>query len=175
MRLDDVSRLDRSAFVATLGQVFEDSPWIAEAAWEQRPWTSLSELHATMVAAVDAAPAERRLALLRAHPDLAGRAALAGTLAPASAAEQAAAGLDRLDPVRYARLHALNANYRDRFGFPFVVCVREHTVDSILADAAARVSAAPEEEEERRALEEVAKIARLRLEDLLDDDVAADR
>jgi len=174
MRLEDAGRLDRSAFVAAFGEIFEDSPWVAETAWARRPWASLSELHAAMVAAVDAAPAEQRLALLRAHPDLAGRAALAGALAPASAAEQAAAGLDRLDPVRYAQLHALNATYRDRFGFPFVACVREHTVDSILADAAARVSAVPEEEE-RRALGEVARIARLRLEDLVADGVAAAR
>ncbi len=115
---------------------------------------------------LEGADEEDRLALIRAHPDLAGRAAIAGELTPESTREQAAAGLDRLTPEQYERLTALNAGYRERFGFPFVVCAREHTADSILAAAAARMGADPRDEQ-RTALAEIAKIARLRLEDLV--------
>jgi 2-oxo-4-hydroxy-4-carboxy-5-ureidoimidazoline decarboxylase len=146
--------------------VFEESPWIAEAAWDARPFGSLDALHAAMVRAVENAPRERRLALIRAHPDLAGKAAIAAELTPESTREQAAAGLDRLTPEQYERMTGLTAAYRERFGFPFVVCAREHTADSIIAAAAARLDAEPAAEE-RTALAEIAKIARLRLADLV--------
>ena len=115
----------------------------------------------------DATPAAR-LALIRAHPDLAGRAAIAGRLTRESTREQASAGLglDRLAPEQYERIRALTAAYRERFGFPFIVCAREHTPDSIIAAAARRLDADPVEEE-RTALSEIAKIARLRLADLV--------
>ena len=158
--------MDRDAFVARFGGVFEASPWIAGAAWEERPFGSVQGLHAAMVRAVERAPHERRLALIRAHPDLAGKAAIAGELTPESTREQAAAGLDRLTPAQYERITALTAAYRERFGFPFVVCAREHTADSIIAAAAERVESGAETEE-RTALAEIAKIARLRLEDLV--------
>ena len=119
--------MDREAFVARFGGVFEESPWIADAAWEARPFGSVEGLHAAMVRAVERAPRERRLALIRAHPDLAGKAAVAGELTPESTREQAAAGLDRLTPEQYERITGLTAAYRERFGFPFVVCAREHT------------------------------------------------
>jgi OHCU decarboxylase len=146
--------------------VFENSPWIAAAAWEARPFGTLDALHAAMVRAVESAPGERRLALIRAHPELAGKAAIAGELTPESTREQAAAGLDRLTPEQYERLTGLTAAYRERFGFPFVVCAREHAADSIIAAAAARLDADPAAEE-RTALAEIAKIARLRLADLV--------
>jgi len=113
----------------------------------------------------DATPADR-LALIRAHPDLAGRAAIAGRVTRESTREQASAGLDRLAPEQYERIRALTAAYRERFGFPFIVCAREHTPDSIIAAAARRLDADPVEEE-RTALSEIAKIARLRLADLV--------
>jgi OHCU decarboxylase len=106
------------------------------------------------------------VALIRAHPDLAGKAAIAGELTPESTREQAAAGLDRLTPAQFERITGLTAAYRDRFGFPFVVCAREHTADSIIAAAADRV-AADADTEERTAVAEIAKIARLRLEALV--------
>jgi OHCU decarboxylase len=121
-----------------------------------------------MVAAVEAAPEEARVSLIRAHPDLAGKAAIAGELTPESTREQVAAGLDRLDRDRYERIAGLTAAYRERFGFPFVVCAREHTADSIIASAAARLSAEPAAEQ-RAALAEIAKIARLRLADVVQD------
>ena len=135
-------------------------------AWEARPFGSLEGLHAAMVGVVQVAPEPVRLALIRAHPDLAGQAAIAGELTPESTREQAAAGLDRLTPEQYERITALTAAYRKRFGFPFVVCAREHTADSIIAAAAARLRADPAAEQ-RAALTEIAKIARLRLAELV--------
>jgi 2-oxo-4-hydroxy-4-carboxy-5-ureidoimidazoline decarboxylase len=166
--IDDAGTLDRDAFTAWFGGVFEDSPWIAAAAWETRPWPDVAALHAALVATVDAAPPAARLALIRAHPELAGRAAIAGELGPESTREQVAAGLDRLTPAQHADVLALTAEYRARFGFPFVVCAREHTADSIIATARARLAHDPADEE-RTALAEIAKIAALRLDDLVAD------
>ena len=151
--------------MARFGGVFEESPWIARDAWEARPFGSVDELHAAMVRVVEQSPRGARLELIRAHPDLAGKAAIAGELTPESTREQAAAGLDRLTPAQYERITALTAAYRERFGLPFVVCAREHTPDSIIAAAARRLEADPDEEE-LTALNEIAKIARLRLADL---------
>jgi OHCU decarboxylase len=158
--------MDRDDFVAYFGGVFEESPWIAREAWESRPFGSVDALHAAMVWVVEHSPRAARLELIRAHPDLAGKAAIGGALTPESTREQAAAGLDRLTPAQYERITTLTAAYRERFGFPFVVCAREHTADSIIATAAARLEARPDEEEQT-ALSEIAKIARLRLDDLV--------
>jgi OHCU decarboxylase len=158
--------MDRDDFVAYFGGVFEESPWIAREAWESRPFGSVDALHAAMVWVVEHSPRAARLELIRAHPDLAGKAAIAGALTPESTREQTAAGLDRLTPAQYERITTLTAAYRERFGFPFVVCAREHTADSIIATAAARLEARPDEEEQT-ALSEIAKIARLRLDDLV--------
>jgi OHCU decarboxylase len=153
------------AFVARYGAIFEGSPWVAEAAFAEGPFTGVDDLHAALVAAVRAAPGERRLELIRAHPELAGREAQAGELTAASAGEQASAGLQSLTVEEAERWRALNAAYRERFGFPLVVCVREHTKASILAWGQERLGHEPEEEVEI-ALAEIAKIARLRLEEL---------
>jgi OHCU decarboxylase len=161
-----INELDRAAFVERFGPLFEHSPWIAEAASRDRPFADREELYEALVAAMYAAPMERRLALIRAHPDLAGKAAIEGTLTDSSTREQASAGLDRLTPDEYEAFTSTNAAYRDRFGFPFVVCAREHTKESILRVASERL-ANTEDEEIRVALEEIAKIARLRLEDAL--------
>jgi len=162
----EVNALERSAFVDRLGPLFEGSPWIAAQAWEQRPFRDADALHAALVRTMRDAPRDHQLALVRAHPDLAGRAAVAGELTPESTREQASAGLDRLTLEQHARLTAATTAYRERFGFPFVVCAREHTADSIVAAAEARVHRS-EDEEVETALDEIAKIARLRLEDLL--------
>jgi 2-oxo-4-hydroxy-4-carboxy-5-ureidoimidazoline decarboxylase len=153
------------AFVARYGAVFERSPWVAREAWRRAPFASIDELHEAMVAAVRAAPRAEQLALVRAHPELAGREAAAGELTEASTREQASAGLDRLTAPELDRWRQLNREYRERFGFPLVVCVREHTKDSILAWAQERLANDADEEVEI-ALEEIAKIARLRLEEL---------
>jgi OHCU decarboxylase len=153
------------AFVARYGAIFERSPWVARAAWQRAPFATVDELHEAMVAAVRAAPRERQLSLIRAHPELAGREAAASELTEASTREQASAGLDRLTAGELDRWRALNRDYFDRFGFPLVVCVREHTKASILAWAQERLANDPGEEVEV-ALEEIAKIARLRLEEV---------
>jgi OHCU decarboxylase len=161
--LGELNALDRGSFAARLGGVAEGSPWVAEGAWARRPFPDLDALADAFRRAIMEAPTERQVELIRAHPDLAGRAAVAGALTPASAAEQASAGLDRLDPATHAALTALTAAYRARFGFPFVVAVRGRTVGEILAAAETRLANAPEAEL-NAALEEIARIVRLRLE-----------
>ncbi len=153
------------AFVARYGALFEHSPWVARAAWARGPFTGLDDLHAALVAVVREAPRERQLALIRAHPELAGREAQAGELTQASAGEQASAGLDQLTATELERWRALNRAYRERFDFPLVVCVREHTKASIMGWGEERLGHTVEEEV-GIALGEIAKIARLRLEEL---------
>jgi OHCU decarboxylase len=162
LSLSDVNAMDAEEFVGAFGGMFEHSPWVADEAWRRRPFVSTADLQAAFAAALREAPPERRLALLRAHPELAGREALTAS----SAREQGSAGLDRLSAEELAALRRLNADYRERFGFPFIVCVREHTKDSILASGHARLAHPPARERDV-ALGEVVKIAGLRLEDLI--------
>jgi 2-oxo-4-hydroxy-4-carboxy-5-ureidoimidazoline decarboxylase len=157
---------DRATFVAAVGFAFEHSPWIAEAAWERRPFESLDDLHAALTHVVRDAALDRKIALIAAHPDLAGRVAREGRLTAASRGEQAAAGLDRLTPEELARFERGNAAYRARFGFPFVICAREHDKTSILSELERRARN-DRDAEIATALGEIAKIARLRLEDAL--------
>ena len=164
--MNAINELDRPAFVERFGPLFEHSPWVAEAAWSDRPFADREELYEALVAAMYAAPRERKLALIRAHPDLAGKAAIEGTLTEPSRREQASAGLDRLTPDEYEAFTRTNRAYRERFGFPLVVCAREHTKESILRVAGERLGNG-EDEEMRVALEEIAKIARLRLEEIV--------
>jgi 2-oxo-4-hydroxy-4-carboxy-5-ureidoimidazoline decarboxylase len=162
----EANLLDREGFVRTFGSVYERSPWVAERAWGERPFEGPEELRRALWRAVDEAPRGRQLELIRAHPDLAGRAAVAGELTPESEREQSSAGLDRLSPGEYERFTSVNAAYREKFGFPMVVYVREHTKDSILAQAEARLANTREQEVET-ALEEIQKIAASRLQELI--------
>ncbi len=162
-----VNAMARDGFVAAFGSVFEHSPWIAEDAWAARPFTDVEALHAALVAAMRAGGGERIYALLNAHPDLAGKAAMRGEVTEESQAEQASAGLDRCTAEEFARLQSLNAAYRDRFGFPFVMAVRGASRDDILDALAARTTNTPGVELDR-ALTEIEKIADLRLSDLID-------
>jgi OHCU decarboxylase len=150
---------DRETFVATYGRLFEHSPWVAEDAYAKGPFEDDDDVYAALREAMYEAPRERQLALIRAHPDLAARA----KMTEESEREQAGAGLDQLSPDEYEAFMRANSAYRERFGMPFVICVGEHDKTSILAAAEARVQNEPEQEV-RTALEEVAKIARLRLE-----------
>lgn len=159
MVLDELNAADRTEFAVAVGFAFEHSPWVAEAAWERRPFDSAAELLAAMTAAVDAAGRDRQLALIRAHPEL----ATSSALTPASSSEQASAGLDRLDAGLRDRLLEATAAYGRRFGFPFVICVREHDLDGILAAAERRLGNQPAVEVEA-ALAEIGKIAALRLD-----------
>ena len=153
---------DRDAFVAALGHLFEHSPWVAAETWARRPFLDEGGLHAALCETMRGAPPERRLALVRAHPDLAGRLAKAAALTDSSAREQSAAGLDRLAPQEAAEIGRLNGAYTARFGFPFVICARLNAKDAILAAMRSRVGNTPEAELST-ALDEIAKIARLRL------------
>jgi 2-oxo-4-hydroxy-4-carboxy-5-ureidoimidazoline decarboxylase len=164
LTLREINALDRDDFVARLGSIFESSPWIAAEAWREQPFSSIERLHETMCAVMYNAGPEQKLALIRAHPDLVGRAALAGTLSAESKGEQASAGLDRLSAEEVAEFRRRNDLYREKFGFPFVICARENKKESILAGFETRLGHSPDQEI-ATALAEIAKIARLRLAD----------
>lgn len=173
LTLQQINTLDHDDFVAALGSIFEGPPWIVAETWPARPFASLKALHQALCDVLYTAPIERQVALLRAHPDLVGRAALAGTLTPASAGEQSSAGLDRLSPAEIAMFTQMNQAYRDTYGFPFVICARENKKDSILAGFNARLGHGRNDEIEI-ALAEVAKICWLRLQDLVEPDCEQD-
>ncbi len=162
MTLAEVNTMDRDSFAAAVGWVYEHSPWVAERAWDRRPFNSLAALHKEMAAVVEAATPEEQLALIRAHPDLGARARMTA----ASAGEQAGAGLDRLSAEEFERLHRLNLAYRMRFGFPFLYAVRGSSKEDVLAALEARLNRDPETEH-AIALEQIYRIAQFRLEGLL--------
>jgi 2-oxo-4-hydroxy-4-carboxy-5-ureidoimidazoline decarboxylase len=165
--LAELNGMSVEEFRHALGGVFERSPWIAERACAARPFGSVEALHAAMVEVVRRASREERRALLRAHPDLAGKAARASTMTAASRAEQASAGLDRLTDMEYERFGRLNAAYREKFGFPFIIAARQHDTAGILAAFEARLSRTPAEEMDA-ALVQVFAITRLRLEEMVE-------
>ena len=160
--LADLNSMAPAAFCAAVGEAFERAPWVAEKAAALRPFATVTALHAAMMGVVQSAPAETRLSFVRAHPDLAGKAARAGDITDDSKREQASVGLDTLSNEEFERFHRLNDAYKAKFGIPFIVCVRRHTRDSILAqferrlinDAAAELATA---------LQEIAYITRLRI------------
>jgi 2-oxo-4-hydroxy-4-carboxy-5-ureidoimidazoline decarboxylase len=160
--LDDLNRASVAEFAAAVGDTFELAPWVAEAAAARRPFATVIGLHDAMMDAVRAAPRERQLAFVCGHPDLAGKAARAGDVTEESRHEQASVGLDTLSEEEFARFHRLNDAYKATFGFPFIVCVRRHTRDSILAQFERRLrqDAATEF---ATALQEISLITRLRL------------
>ena len=164
--LERLNTLDQSDFVAALAGIFEGPPWIVSDAWAARPFSDVDVLYSALCRVMYAAPIERMVALIQAHPDLVGRAARTGTLRPASTAEQAAAGLNDLTADEIATFERLNAEYQQRFGFPFVICARENKKESILAGFDARMRNT-REQEIATALDEIAKICRLRLLDTI--------
>jgi 2-oxo-4-hydroxy-4-carboxy-5-ureidoimidazoline decarboxylase len=159
MTIAGLNALDRTAFLAAVGWVFEHSPWVAERAWSKRPFGTLPALHAAMVAAVARASSEDQLALIRAHPDLGWRARMSA----ASAGEQAGAGLDRLTAAEFERLDRLNSAYREKFGFPFIYAVKGSSKHDILGAMESRLAAEPEAER-AAALGQIYRIAQFRLE-----------
>ena len=162
MTLQEINALTRDDFVKALGWVFEDSPWVAEAAWNLRPFVSRGELHKAMRQQVEDAATKRQLALLRAHPDLGNRV----RMSEASTREQAGAGLGQLTPEEHDSLLALNREYRERFGFPFLFAVKGSGNRDIIEALRRRCGATPESEL-REALEQVYRIAWFRLEELM--------
>lgn len=165
LTLEELNTLSDGAFTAYFAGVLEHSPQYAAQVAAGRPYRDAGALAQAFAQAAQGGSEAEQLALIRAHPDLAGKAALAGDLTPESAREQASAGLDRLSAAEYEEFHRLNAAYHDRFGLPFVVCVREHDKASIFAAARERLSHTPEQER-RAALHEIGRIARLRVLDL---------
>ncbi len=162
--LADLNRMNRTGFATSLGFAFELSPWVVERAYDAAPFDSVEAMHAAMMAVLDAAPEADKLALILAHPELASKAAIAKTLTAESNAEQASAGLDKLTPEEFERFHALNAAYRERFGFPFIIAVRLNDKTSILADMQARL-ANEQAGEIAEAIHQIGLISKLRLQD----------
>ena len=158
--------LEHDRFVELFGSVFEHAPWVAERAFDSGPFHSPEALHGAMVEAMRRAPREQQLSLIRAHPDLAGRAAIRGELTAASSVEQTSAGLDQCTPAEFERFRELNDKYKAKFGFPFILAVKGRTRAEILAAFAQRIDNPPEAEFEE-ALHQIARIARLRLDDLI--------
>ena len=159
----------RAAFVARYGDVFEHSPWIAEAAYDAglpEDADTAEGLHRALCPVLRAAPISARRALIDAHPDLAGSLARAGTLTADSTAEQASAGLDRLTDDEYQRFTTLNAAYKEKFGIPFVMAVKGRGKDEILAAFEARIANAPDAEI-ATSIDQIAWIALLRLKEIL--------
>jgi 2-oxo-4-hydroxy-4-carboxy-5-ureidoimidazoline decarboxylase len=165
--LDRLNAADKASFVSALGAIYEHSPWVAEAVAGKRPFATLAALHAAMSDAVRAADKAAKLKLLKAHPDLAGKAARAGALTADSKGEQASAGLDRLNEEEFASFHRLNTAYAEKFGFPFIVCVRRHGKDSIFRQFETRLNNDVAREYDT-ALNEIFRIAALRLDQHVD-------
>jgi allantoate deiminase/N-carbamoyl-L-amino-acid hydrolase len=166
IELGTLNQASAAEFVAALGGIFEHSPWVAQRVADLRPFQSGIALHRAMCGAVLQAPQDLKLALVRAHPELAGRAAIRGELTAASMSEQRRAGLAACTPAELERLTALNAAYRNRFGFPFVVAVRGHTPPSVIAAMEQRLTHDADQELDA-ALREIGRIARFRLADAI--------
>jgi 2-oxo-4-hydroxy-4-carboxy-5-ureidoimidazoline decarboxylase len=164
--LADLNACGSSDFVAALANIFEYSPWIAEQAASGRPFAGVKPLFAAMKAAVDRAAPELRLALIKAHPDLANKTQRAAGLTAESNAEQNSVGLDRLSDAEYEAFERVNNAYRTKFGFPYIVCVRRHTKDSILRDFERRLPNNASTETQK-SIEEICRIAALRLDQLV--------
>jgi 2-oxo-4-hydroxy-4-carboxy-5-ureidoimidazoline decarboxylase len=161
--LDQLNSMDQPAFIGALGDIFEHSPWTAEAAYSARPFSSLKALYQAMSDTVLRAAHDRQTALIMRHPDLAGKAARAGTITSDSKAEQASAGLDQLTEEEFGNFHRLSEAYRKKFGIPFIICVRRHGKDSILRQFERRLRNDNATERDA-ALSEICRIAALRLD-----------
>lgn len=164
--LTELNTCSRADFVATLANVFEYSPWVAEQASANRPFDGVQALFDAMVAAVNAAPPQSQIALIKAHPDLANKTQRAAGLTAESSAEQNSVGLDRLSEAEFEAFGRVNAAYLAKFGYPYIVCVRRHTKDSILRDFERRLPN-DSEAETRLSVMEICRIAALRVDQLV--------
>ena len=162
MTFDELNSKDRRGFVGAIGWVFEGSPWVAERAWDKRPFATLDALHDALSSVVASAELGEQLSLLRAHPELGARAGMSDT----SSLEQTRAGLDALTRAEIERLRSLNSAYREKFGFPFLFAVAGCTAQDVL-NAIERRLTSPRDEEHREALRQVYRIARTRLEGII--------
>jgi OHCU decarboxylase len=164
LSIEEINRFAQQEFVETVGWVFEHSPWVAERAWHHRPFESGAHLSERMNGEVETASMKEQLALLRAHPDLGTRA----KISLSSAAEQAGAGLDQLTSSEYDRLVSLNGVYREKFGFPFLYAVKGADKFAILEVLARRLGS-NRVDEFQEALRQVYRIARFRLESIVNE------
>ena len=161
--LDELNAADEHGFDSALSNIYEHAPWVAENAVRKRPFPTLAALADTLQQSVTQASGERQHALVAGHPDLASKAVRLDTLTLDSQAEQTSAGLDRLNAEEFERFHRLNKAYREKFGIPFIVCVRRHGKDSILREFERRLRNDAKAEQET-ALREISRIAALRLD-----------
>ena len=166
MTIDELNEASEAEFIGALGAIYEHSPWIAARTAGCRPFTDLAALKSAMAKVVEEASADEKTGLIAAHPDLGGRLARAGALEPSSADEQASLGLDRLTDEEFATFETLNAAYRHRFGFPFIIAAKRHNRNSVLAAFRTRLGN-DAETERHAALREVETIAHIRLDVLL--------
>ncbi len=164
--LKGLNQLEKADFVSVLADIFEHSPWVPDGAYDLKPFKSIDDLHSTMVSVVTMADESQQLDLIRAHPDLAGKAARSGNLTASSTNEQAGAGLDSLTDAEYDRFHELNNRYKEKFDFPFILAVKGHDKHSILEAFETRLGNG-QLAEQQTALGQIAKIAKFRLDDLL--------
>jgi len=160
--VESLNQMSQAEFVAILGEIFEHTPTIAEQAWEQRPFATLSELCQSMFNVVKGFSVDEQLALIRAHPDLGSKT----KMAESSVQEQAGVGLDRLSPEEFDRFQALNQAYKAKFGFPFIIAVKNHTKDSILENFEQRLEHSGDAERQQ-ALHEIFQIAQFRLKNIV--------
>ncbi len=167
MTLAELNGLPRERFVAELGAVFEHSPWVAERAFERRPFRSTEDLHRSMMDAMRGSSPDARLALVCAHPELAGAEANAGTLSVHSSGEQGRLGLTSLTAAEFKRISDLNRRYREKFGFPCIVALALHGQRSSVLDEMERRLANSRDAELGEALEQIGHIARQRLNKLV--------
>jgi len=166
MMLHELNTCTAEAFISALGGIFEHSPWVPEGAASQRPFADVEALHRALCAVVAKAGVAAQLALIRAHPHLAGKAAVRGELTDSSTREQRGAGLDQCTPEEFVQITRLNDAYEGRFGFPFIIAVRGHTRQSIIAAMESRLPHSTEAETDE-ALRQIERIAGFRLADLI--------
>jgi 2-oxo-4-hydroxy-4-carboxy-5-ureidoimidazoline decarboxylase len=164
--LDQLNTMPADTFVTVLAGIFEHSPWVPERAAQQRPFKDIDALHRAMSQIVEEAGEDRQLALINAHPELAGKAAVRGELTAESTREQSGAGLNLCTQEEFDRLQSLNAQYREKFGFPFILAVRGYDRHGIIANFEARVNNS-RADELRASLDQIYRIARFRLDDLI--------
>ena len=170
--LASLNRADAAGFAAALSGVFEHAPWVVEAVAGQRPFADTAHLHSALIGVLRALPEPALVDFLCLHPELAGDAARAGTMTDDSQREQAGLALGRLPPAQAARWDAMNAAYRARFGFPFILCIRRHTLASASAAFEARLNRSRTQELDA-ALDEITAISALRLAERLGTPAAA--
>ena len=168
LSITDINQMPNLPFVEALGSIFEHSDWVAQAAFDRRPFTSVSQLHVTMVGIVDQSSPEQRMTLIRNHPELAGKEASAGTLTTDSRKEQSSAGLDQCSAEELTQLRALNQAYQTKFEFPFIIAVTGLSRQNII-DALALRARNTSEVEFETSLAEIAKIGKIRLNALFTD------